>query len=157
MPIVTARQRGAQRLEASMPAHATGCCSITFSRRMCGAVLVVTVVGTIDVTNAPRFDDRLQEILRAGNLYGLVIDLSRVELLRAAGLQCLVRAQDTGDKRGIQIRLVLGEGVAKRVIEVRGNRGLPRTSPLVDDACQFGSEGLAGDPTRGTWPRLWGR
>jgi anti-anti-sigma factor len=118
---------------------------------MCGAVLVVTVVGTVDVMNAPSFDDRLQEILRRGDLCRLVIDLSRVELLRAAGLQCLVRAQDAGDRRGIQIRLVLGEGVAKRVIEVRGNRGLPPTVPSVDDACHFGSEGLADDPSREMW------
>jgi anti-anti-sigma factor len=114
---------------------------------MCGAVLVVTVVGTVDAMTARSLDDRLQVILRRGNLCRLVIDLSRVELLRAAGLHCLMRAQDAGNERGIQIRLVLGEGIAKRVIEVCGNRGLPPSVRAVD-ACHLGSEELADDASR---------
>jgi hypothetical protein len=37
---------------------------------MCGALVVVNVVGSVDVMNARSFDDRLQEILRGGNFAG---------------------------------------------------------------------------------------
>jgi anti-anti-sigma factor len=131
-----------------MPARATDGCSIRLSRRACGAVLVVTVLGTVDVSTARTLEDRFQKILHRGNLRRLVIDLSRVELFRDSGLHCLMQAQDAGNEGGIECRLVLGEGIAKRVIEARGNRGLPPSVRAVDDACQLGSSEPADDPPR---------
>lgn len=125
--------------ETSPEIYAPGGFSVTLSRRMCGAVLVVTVSGSVDQLNAPTLDDRLQGLLELGNLRRLVIDLSRVDSFSAAGPRCLVRAGESGKERGIQVRVVSGDDVVRRAIDACDHLDLPPAISAVDDACHFES------------------
>jgi anti-anti-sigma regulatory factor len=110
-----------------------GGCRLTVHRRMCGAVVAVTVDGDLDRDGARELDGRLQLILAAGSLARLVVDLSRVGLLSDEGVHALVRARDAGLAGGIPVRVVTGNGAAGAVLDLCDVH-IP-TAPDVDTAC----------------------
>ena len=116
--------------------------SVTLARRTCGAVLVATVSGTVDLATAPAFDARMHDILELGNFRRLVIDLRPVTFLAAAGVRCLIRTQQASQQRGIDLRIVVGDSIIKKVLESFRDEGLPIPAPSVDAACQIDSEQL---------------
>lgn len=81
---------------------------------------VVTVGGEIDAWTAPR----LAEILTArarSTIRSLIIDLSGVTFLGAAGLEVLARACLLGRSRGIRVRLITGKSrAAARALAIAG-------------------------------------
>jgi anti-sigma B factor antagonist len=68
------------------------------------AVVVVCVVGAIDLLTAPALHDHLDRLLTAGP-HRVVIDLSQVSLLGAAGLSALVSVQRAATQQGTTVQL----------------------------------------------------
>jgi len=68
---------------------------------------VIAVRGELDATTAPRLSELLMSRLR-GNLCTVVVDLSTVEFLAAAGISVLVRANLLARQRGITLRVRTG-------------------------------------------------
>jgi anti-anti-sigma regulatory factor len=119
-------------------------CRLTVHRRMCGAVVVVTVHGDLVGDGARELGGRLQRILTGGSLARLVVDLGRVGQLSDAGVRALVRARDAGLAGGIPVRVVTPAGAAGAVLD-RCDVHIP-TAPDVDAACAevFPSSGVSG-------------
>lgn len=67
-------------------------CLVSTRRR--GSTVIVEVAGTLDMLSAPRLAGAIDEAQTAP-LTALVIDLSRVVFLAAAGMQVLVDAHQT--------------------------------------------------------------
>jgi anti-sigma B factor antagonist len=107
---------------------------------------VVTARGELDLLTAPRFADLLGGRLR-GTLRLLIIDLSELDFLAAAGLSVLARARLRAVQHGIGLSVVTGQnhcvtraltatgldrelslsltiGAAERAHEDRGRRGV---------------------------------
>ncbi|NKQ52155.1 STAS domain-containing protein [Amycolatopsis sp. K13G38] len=68
---------------------------------------VISAHGELDATTAPRLSELLMSRLR-GNLRTVVVDLSTVEFLAAAGISVLVRANLLARSRGIALRIHTG-------------------------------------------------
>ncbi|UIJ63567.1 STAS domain-containing protein [Amycolatopsis acidiphila] len=69
---------------------------------------VVLVRGEVDVLTAPRLTELLVARLR-GTLRTLVVDLSEVDFLGAAGLSSLLYADLLARHRGVTMRVVTGD------------------------------------------------
>jgi anti-anti-sigma factor len=110
-------------------------CTLSVSRRACEVVVVVTVHGQLDIDGSATLDHRLQQILAAGDLSRLVVDLSRVSGLDDYGVRALLRAGDAARTSGTQLRVVIGDGAAWESLDERGVRPLLPTAPDVDSAC----------------------
>jgi anti-anti-sigma factor len=126
---------GATDTDAALESIGMGGCRLSVSRRMCEAVVVVTVDGDVTAEGSRELDHKLQRILAAGNLSRLVIDLSRVGFLSDAGVRTLIRAHNTGRLLRIPLRVVTGDGAAGAVLDMCDFRSRIPTSPDVDTAC----------------------
>lgn len=120
---------------ADLESIGMGGCRLSVSRRMCEAVVVVTVDGDVDADGSRELDRKLQGILAAANLSRLVIDLSRVSFLSDAGVRALMRAQHAGRAAGIPLRVVTADGAAGAVLDMCDFRSRIPTAPDVDTAC----------------------
>lgn len=80
---------------------------------------VITPVGEVDMLTEPLLAARVDEAL-AGTARRIVVDLTRLTFFGSAGAACLVKAADRATKQGSQLRVVAGESVAARVLEVSG-------------------------------------
>lgn len=95
---------------------------------------VVHVRGEVDVLTAPRLTELLVTRLR-GAIRTLVIDLSEVDFLGAAGLSALVHAELLARHRGVTLRVVAGDNrAALRPLTVTGLAGLLDVDVPVDQA-----------------------
>jgi anti-anti-sigma regulatory factor len=112
------------------PAPAPAGLRLTVHRRMCGAVVVVTVSGDLDADGARELGGRLGRILAGGSLTRLVVDLGRAGALSEAGVGALVEARDAGLDAGVPVRVVTRDDTTLDGCDVR----IP-TAPSVDAAC----------------------
>jgi anti-sigma B factor antagonist len=69
---------------------------------------LVTLSGRFDSANAPEFDERLLELVEAGQR-SLVVDMSDVSYVSSAALQALLHAQIRARKKVPQVHVVLAE------------------------------------------------
>ncbi|WP_026421999.1 STAS domain-containing protein [Actinokineospora inagensis] len=83
-----------------------------------GAV-VVRPAGEIDLLTAPRFAQGMAAAVDGGARL-VVVDLDRVSFFGSAAVANLARAAERADERGIRFRLVVGESMAARVLEISG-------------------------------------
>lgn len=96
----------------------TGVLTVTAQRSLTGAV-VITVRGDVDFLTGPLLRDALLAQLRHTGP-PLVIDLTEVDFLGAAGLTALVTVRDTAVAAGIQVRLVTHTRVVLLPLTVTG-------------------------------------
>jgi anti-anti-sigma factor len=67
-------------------------------------VVVVTVAGRIDSSNAAALTGRLTELLAAGER-AILVDLEPLQYLTSAGFRSLIVAKATAEQRGIGLAL----------------------------------------------------
>ncbi|HJQ47393.1 MAG TPA: STAS domain-containing protein [Amycolatopsis sp.] len=68
---------------------------------------VLAVAGELDASTAPRLSEVVMARLR-GTLHSLVVDLSKVDFLAAAGISVLVRANLLARHRGVALKIATG-------------------------------------------------
>lgn len=84
---------------------------------------VIGVAGELDAATAPRFAELVMARLR-GTLRAVVVDLSEVDFLAAAGISVLVRANLLARHRGIALRVVTdGNRYVARALAITGLAG----------------------------------
>ena len=77
--------------------------------------------GDVDLADAERVEETLHEaVSRAGA--GVSIDLREVTFLGSTGVRLLLEAGERARRRGIRLSFVLGDGPARRVIDLLGLR-----------------------------------
>jgi len=122
---------------APAPSRASRRFSVAVHRRMCGAVLVMAVTGTVGVAAAPEFEDRLRRRVRSGRFRRLVIDLSGVGFISAEALSALVRVVEAAACLDRQVRIVPGGGASGRLTSAVGaTLDLPLEVTL-EQACEL--------------------
>ncbi|MFB1299321.1 STAS domain-containing protein [Mycobacterium sp. pW049] len=125
-------------------------CGISASSRLSEGVLIVKVGGVIDLATAPTLTDHLRAAL-ASAPPALIIDVTGVEFLAAAGLEVLVSTHDAA--AGATSVVVVANGhVTCRPITVTGvDREVP-VHPTVHQALAAlgcpAVKGSANDPAR---------
>jgi len=81
-----------------------------------GAVL--GFVGYLDVAGVPAAEGAIHDALaRPGDV---TIDLSRLEFIGSEGIRVVLRARERAGAQGRALRVVPGEGAARRLIEILG-------------------------------------
>lgn len=80
---------------------------------------VVAFAGDLDLAGMAAADEALSEALGHG-AEGLLIDLTAVTFMGSEGIRLLLRAQERGDEVGRRVRIVAGDGAARRLIELVG-------------------------------------
>lgn len=84
---------------------------------------VIAVAGELDASTAPRLAEVVIARLR-GTLRTVVVDLSTVDFLAAAGISVLVRANLLARHRGVTLRIVTGGNRAvSRAVAIAGLGG----------------------------------
>ncbi|SNR81111.1 anti-anti-sigma factor [Haloechinothrix alba] len=86
-----------------------------------GESSVVHVMGEVDAATAPDLDELLAPRL-VSKVHSLVIDLSRVRFLGAAGVHVLVQAALRAEHQGMSLRLVTGPRCVERALRAGGIR-----------------------------------
>ena len=86
------------------------------------STVVVRVVGEIDMSTTPDLLDRALPAAESGPP-GVVVDLSAVAFMGAAGLHVLEELQARLRRRGGELAVVAPGGIALRVIEITGMAG----------------------------------
>ena len=117
--------------------------------RTAPAPTLVTVAGEIDVSTAPQLRDQVRTLPDVD----VVLDISGVRLLAAAGLRVLLDLQDRRARTGAQLVLAAAPPSVQRVLCVTGlDKTLPMTATIEEAfALVTGAHAPAGsaDP-RGT-------
>jgi anti-anti-sigma factor len=81
-----------------------------------GAVLAF--VGDLDLAGVPAAEGAIHDALaRPGDV---TIDLSRLEFIGSEGIRVVLRARERAGAQGRALRVVPGEGAARRLIEILG-------------------------------------
>lgn len=94
---------------------------------------VVAVSGDLDLLTAGAFTADLVAMLHLCPTALVVLDLSRVRFLAAAGLSALMAARDTARSHGITVRLVATQRAVLRPLEITAlNAELPIFDTLTD-------------------------
>jgi anti-anti-sigma factor len=82
------------------------------------ALAVVHVTGELDISTCPRFDEAIAEWVYPGigTLSDLIIDFSRLRLLCAAGVDCLLQIDDAARAAQVRLQVVVSNPVVGRVL-----------------------------------------
>jgi anti-anti-sigma factor len=89
--------------------------------------VVLTTWGEVDLLTAPQLTEALGDCLR-GRPERLVLDLSEVDFLAAAGLSVLVRVDRQAQQGGTRLHIVTGDGGP--VVRTLSASGLDQYLPL---------------------------
>jgi anti-sigma B factor antagonist len=105
--------------------------------------VIVQVAGEVDLLTAGALERQLHRVCRqASPATAVVLDLSAVSFLAAAGLGVLVCAQQDCDRQGRVLRVVATQRAVLRPITLTGLDRVLETAASIEDA--LGGE--AGDP-----------
>jgi anti-sigma B factor antagonist len=85
--------------------------------RSAGGVDIVNVSGEIHLTTAPRFRDRLEQIIASGD-GTLVLDLTAVEFIDSTGLSVLLSGLRLLSQRNGRMALVLRNPTVLRLFQI---------------------------------------
>ena len=96
-------------------------------------VVVVRVSGEIDMSTTPGLIDRVRPLAESGPR-GMVVDLSGVGFMGAAGLHVLERLQSTLRRRGGELAVAAPGGIALRVLEITESTETLGVVPTVEAA-----------------------
>ncbi|WP_156892992.1 STAS domain-containing protein [Actinokineospora enzanensis] len=105
---------------------------VALDSRPDGAV-VIRPRGEIDLLTAPRFTASMNDALEGGARL-VVVDLDHVSFFGSAGVAGLARAAERAAELGTGFRLVVGDSMASRVLEISGLADLLELRDTVDDA-----------------------
>lgn len=99
-----------------------------------GDQIVVHVIGEVDLSTAPLLDQALSEATAAPGARPVVVNLTQVGFLGAAGLTVLLAATRAGDDAGIPVVVVACSGQPPHRTIITA--GLHRTLALIDSLDQ---------------------
>ncbi|SDD08251.1 STAS domain-containing protein [Actinokineospora iranica] len=91
---------------------------VVLDRHAEGAV-VIRPRGEVDLLTAPRFAAGMSDAIDGGATL-VVVDLGEVTFFGSAGVASLARAAERAIEVGAGFRLVVGESMASRVLEISG-------------------------------------
>lgn len=80
---------------------------------------VVAFAGDLDLAGMKTADEALDGAIGDGGA-GVLIDLTGVTFMGSEGIRLLLRAQEAGEGAGRPVRILAGEGAARRLIELVG-------------------------------------
>jgi anti-anti-sigma factor len=81
--------------------------------------VIVRLIGELDLVEAPRLAEVLDDLLRVG-FKRVAVDLRALSFLDSSGLHALLTAREAAHACGAQLALVRGPGAVHRVFEVTG-------------------------------------
>jgi anti-sigma B factor antagonist len=96
------------------------------------ADVVVEVSGELDILSAPQLHEGLAALIDEQGNHSIVIELSGLEFMDAAGLRVVVHAQHRIRSHGGEIRVARPRPNVQRVFEITGLNGFLR--------CETGAE-----------------
>lgn len=80
--------------------------------------VVLALAGDLDLAGVPRAEAAVRDAMaRPG---AVVIDLSRLEFIGSEGIRVVLRARERADADGRELRVVAGDGAARRLIDILG-------------------------------------
>ena len=80
---------------------------------------MVAVIGGLDIASCPEFDAHLDDELHdpaRPQLRDLIVDLTRLELLSAAGVRSVLRARKTAQAENVRLQLVINRPEITQVL-----------------------------------------
>ena len=92
---------------------------LDFTSWVSGSSVVISVAGAIDIATTGQLDDALGAGL-CRRPKGLIVDLTGVGFLGAAGLTTMLRARQHAMARGTRFDLVCPKRLPRRIIEIVG-------------------------------------
>jgi anti-sigma B factor antagonist len=98
---------------------------------------VLSVQGEVDVYTAPRFRERLIELVSQGK-HRIVVDLEGVDFLDSTGLGTIVSVLKRARTRGGDLRLVSTQARIHRLFEITGLDKAVLLRASLDDAIAGG-------------------
>lgn len=107
--------------------------SLTVSTERRGDVVVVSVGGELDMATAPQLQDQITEQLDQGH-HRLVFDLAELTFCDSTGLSVFVRAKNSCDDAGGEVRVAAPQRGVLRILEVSGLVEVLSTYPTVEEA-----------------------
>ncbi|MEH1123909.1 STAS domain-containing protein [Micromonospora sp. CPCC 206061] len=107
--------------------------SLTVSTEQRGDVVVVAVGGELDMATAPQLQNQISDLLDKGRSR-LVFDLSELSFCDSTGLSVFVRAKNSCDEAGGQVRIAAPQRGVLRILEVSGLVEVLQTYPTVAEA-----------------------
>ncbi|MEV4753567.1 STAS domain-containing protein [Micromonospora sp. NPDC049559] len=107
--------------------------SLTVQTEQRGDAVVVSVAGELDMATAPQLQDQITDLLDKGRAK-LIFDLAEVSFCDSTGLSVFVRAKNSCDEAGGEVRLAAPQRGVLRILEVSGLVEVLRTFPTVDEA-----------------------
>jgi anti-anti-sigma factor len=90
--------------------------SLTITQRSNPTTLVL--VGRLDTNTAPDLDNKLDDVMHAGEIKQLVFDLSQLDYLSSAGIRCFVRARKFIEQRGGKVAIVNPQPPVRKVLDI---------------------------------------
>ncbi len=86
--------------------------------RPTATLTVVHVVGELDLATCPEFDRTINDELPAGSgaVSDVIIDLTRLQLLSASGVHCLLAADTAARAARTRLQLVVGDTLVAHVL-----------------------------------------
>jgi len=104
---------------------------LTLSRRAAGDGTTVLVAGELDAHTAPDLAEALERCLVSG-VHDVVVDVSAVTFMSAAGLQTLQAAAEIAGARDVRLGVRVGDSQAvRRILRAAGGEHLlPLTGEL---------------------------
>lgn len=98
-----------------------------------GAVLVVSVLGSLDAVTSPKLAEFIQGQLAAGQT-NLVGDLGALDYTSSAGLRVFLDATKAARQRGGDVRLAAVQSNVQKVFELSGFTSILKFYPDVPSA-----------------------
>ena len=80
---------------------------------------VIRVTGRVDSSTAPKFEEKLNEYIKAGHTH-LVLEMDGTEYLSSAGVRAMISTQKTLRSKGGQVSLAQPSARVKEVLELAG-------------------------------------
>lgn len=107
--------------------------SLTVQTQQRDGSVVIAVAGELDMATAPQLQAHITELLESERAR-LVFDLSEVTFCDSTGLSVFVRAKNSCDEAGGDVRLAAPQRGVLRILEVSGLVEVLPTYPTVDAA-----------------------
>lgn len=107
--------------------------SLTVNTEQRGDVVVVAVGGELDMATAPQLQEQITDLLDKGR-NRLVFDLSELSFCDSTGLSVFVRAKNSCDEAGGEVRIAAPQRGVMRILEVSGLVEVLHTYPTVSEA-----------------------
>ena len=82
-------------------------------------ILYINIDGRIDASNAPEYEEKINEVIKANQGMHTVLDADNLEYISSAGLRVLLVAQKAMNKQGSMVVRNVNETIAE-IFDVTG-------------------------------------